>query len=134
MFYIVSVYTFEHKIDLLIIEVVTQMCNAMESAFLSEMLTSHATLAQTRNLLRIAMFNIIYIRGLFPDKYFHDKYVPALGKCHDYTNYLKFRQNMVFASALPPTSWSQLLWETLWRSQIFMNLYPEIQTIIKQKK
>lgn len=47
---------------------------------LFEMLISHATLVQTRNLLRIAMFNIVYIRGLFPDNYFHDKYVPALGK------------------------------------------------------
>ena len=35
---------------------------------------------QTRNLLRIAIFNISYIRGLFPEKYFNDKSVPALGK------------------------------------------------------
>jgi hypothetical protein len=34
---------------------------------------------QTRNLLRIAIYNISYIRGLFPDKYFNDKSVPALG-------------------------------------------------------
>lgn len=34
---------------------------------------------QTRNLLRIAIFNISYIRGLFPEKYFSDKGVPALG-------------------------------------------------------
>lgn len=34
---------------------------------------------QTRNLLRIAIFNISYIRGLFPEKYFNDKSVPALG-------------------------------------------------------
>ncbi|RWW34171.1 hypothetical protein GW17_00001071, partial [Ensete ventricosum] len=33
---------------------------------------------QTRNLLRIAIFNISYIRGLFPEKYFSDKSVPAL--------------------------------------------------------
>ncbi|RZB73342.1 Meiosis-specific protein ASY1 isoform B [Glycine soja] len=33
----------------------------------------------TRNLLRIAIFNISYIRGLFPEKYFNDKSVPALG-------------------------------------------------------
>ncbi|KAL3599438.1 hypothetical protein D5086_007356 [Populus alba] len=33
---------------------------------------------QTRNLLRIAIFNISYIRGLFPEKYFNDKSVPAL--------------------------------------------------------
>ncbi|OIW08019.1 hypothetical protein TanjilG_20120, partial [Lupinus angustifolius] len=32
----------------------------------------------TRNLLRIAIFNISYIRGLFPEKYFNDKSVPAL--------------------------------------------------------
>ncbi|XP_028101907.1 uncharacterized protein LOC114301182 isoform X1 [Camellia sinensis] len=32
----------------------------------------------TGNLLRIAIFNISYIRGLFPEKYFHDKSVPAL--------------------------------------------------------
>ncbi|KAL6984340.1 HORMA domain [Sarracenia purpurea var. burkii] len=33
----------------------------------------------TRNLLRIAIFNITYIRGLFPEKYFNDKSVSALG-------------------------------------------------------
>ncbi|CAL5332747.1 unnamed protein product [Camellia sinensis] len=32
---------------------------------------------QRWNLLRIAIFNISYIRGLFPEKYFHDKSVPA---------------------------------------------------------
>ncbi|KAK4377025.1 hypothetical protein RND71_003321 [Anisodus tanguticus] len=32
----------------------------------------------TRNLLRISIFNISYIRGLFPEKYFSDKSVPAL--------------------------------------------------------
>ncbi|GBG74246.1 hypothetical protein CBR_g17956 [Chara braunii] len=37
------------------------------------------SLQLTRNLLRIAIFNISYIRGLFPDKYFDDKFVPALG-------------------------------------------------------
>lgn len=30
--------------------------------------------------MRIAIFNISYIRGLFPEKYFNDKSVPALGK------------------------------------------------------
>ncbi|KAL7202996.1 hypothetical protein ACSBR1_034444 [Camellia fascicularis] len=35
-------------------------------------------LGKTRNLLRIAIFNISYIRGLFPEKYFNDKSVPAL--------------------------------------------------------
>ncbi|KAI3842439.1 hypothetical protein MKX03_035046 [Papaver bracteatum] len=35
---------------------------------------------QTRNLLRIGVFNISYIRGLFPEHYFNDKSVPALGK------------------------------------------------------
>ncbi|GJU54702.1 meiosis-specific protein ASY1 [Tanacetum coccineum] len=41
---------------------------------------SHVIFAaqQTRNLLRIAIFNISYIRGLFPEKYFNDKNVPAL--------------------------------------------------------
>jgi hypothetical protein len=34
---------------------------------------------QTRNLLRIAIFNISYIRGLFPEKHFNDNSVPALG-------------------------------------------------------
>eukprot|EP00898_Chlorokybus_atmophyticus_P000958 jgi/Chlat1/1863/Chrsp141S02180 len=34
---------------------------------------------QTRNLLRIALFNITYIRGLFPDEYFEDKDVKSLG-------------------------------------------------------
>ncbi|ONM22773.1 Shaggy kinase-like protein [Zea mays] len=33
----------------------------------------------TRNLLRIAIYNISYIRGLFHEKYFSDKSVPALG-------------------------------------------------------
>ncbi|KAI3845374.1 hypothetical protein MKW92_030603 [Papaver armeniacum] len=31
-----------------------------------------------RNLLRIAIFNISHIRGLFPENYFNDKSVPAL--------------------------------------------------------
>ncbi|KAH6761360.1 DNA-binding HORMA family protein [Perilla frutescens var. frutescens] len=31
-----------------------------------------------RNLLRISIFNINYIRGLFPEKYFNDNSVPAL--------------------------------------------------------
>uniref|UniRef100_A0A8R7UIL4 HORMA domain-containing protein n=3 Tax=Triticum urartu TaxID=4572 RepID=A0A8R7UIL4_TRIUA len=33
---------------------------------------------ETTNLLRIAIYNISYIRGLFPEKYFNDKSVPAL--------------------------------------------------------
>lgn len=41
-------------------------------------------LNQTRNLLRIAIFNISYIRGLFPENYFNDKSVPALGKAFSY--------------------------------------------------
>ncbi|KAL5201420.1 hypothetical protein ABZP36_035774 [Zizania latifolia] len=36
------------------------------------------SLLLTRNLLRIAIYNISYIRGLFPEKYFNDKSVPAL--------------------------------------------------------
>ncbi|MCL7051079.1 hypothetical protein MKW94_008420, partial [Papaver nudicaule] len=32
----------------------------------------------TRNLLRIAIFYISYIRGLFPENYFSDKSIPAL--------------------------------------------------------
>ncbi|XP_028056343.1 uncharacterized protein LOC114260431 isoform X6 [Camellia sinensis] len=43
--------------------------------FLVLLLVSH-----TGNLLRIAIFNISYIRGLFPEKYFNDKSVPALGE------------------------------------------------------
>ncbi|CAL5073327.1 unnamed protein product [Urochloa decumbens] len=35
-------------------------------------------LLPTRNLLRIAIYNISYIRGLFHEKYFSDKSVPAL--------------------------------------------------------
>ncbi|KAF7123223.1 hypothetical protein RHSIM_Rhsim12G0026000 [Rhododendron simsii] len=42
------------------------------------MLSTGFDLRQTRNLLRIAIFNISYIRGLFPEKYFNDKSVPAL--------------------------------------------------------
>ena len=45
-----------------------------ESAQISE----QESLQLTRNLLRIAIFNISYIRGLFPEKYFDDKFVPAL--------------------------------------------------------
>ncbi|URE43336.1 HORMA domain [Musa troglodytarum] len=41
-------------------------------------ITEQDSLLLTRNLLRIAIFNISYIRGLFPDKYFSDKSVPAL--------------------------------------------------------
>nr|XP_043612920.1 meiosis-specific protein ASY1 [Erigeron canadensis] len=40
--------------------------------------TEQDSLLLTRNLLRIAIFNISYIRGLFPDNYFSDKGVPAL--------------------------------------------------------
>ncbi|CAI0627285.1 unnamed protein product [Linum tenue] len=42
-------------------------------------ITEQDSLLLTRNLLRIAIFNISYIRGLFPEKYFTDKNVPALG-------------------------------------------------------
>ncbi|KAL6956140.1 Meiosis-specific protein asy1, partial [Sarracenia purpurea var. burkii] len=42
-------------------------------------ITEQDSLLLTRNLLRIAIFNITYIRGLFPEKYFNDKSVPALG-------------------------------------------------------
>ncbi|KAJ6393143.1 hypothetical protein OIU77_022596 [Salix suchowensis] len=42
-------------------------------------ITQQDSLLLTRNLLRIAIFNISYIRGLFPEKYFNDKSVPALG-------------------------------------------------------
>ncbi|KAG9139335.1 hypothetical protein Leryth_011333 [Lithospermum erythrorhizon] len=41
-------------------------------------ITEQDSLLLTRNLLRIAIFNISYIRGLFPEKYFSDKNVPAL--------------------------------------------------------
>ncbi|KAL5723938.1 hypothetical protein ACHQM5_007270 [Ranunculus cassubicifolius] len=41
-------------------------------------ITEQDSLLLTRNLLRIAIFNISYIRGLFPEKYFNDKAVPAL--------------------------------------------------------
>ncbi|KAK6139144.1 hypothetical protein DH2020_027112 [Rehmannia glutinosa] len=41
-------------------------------------ITEQDSLLLTRNLLRIAIFNISYIRGLFPEKYFNDKSVPAL--------------------------------------------------------
>ncbi|CAL5328518.1 unnamed protein product [Camellia sinensis] len=37
-----------------------------------------ATAGLSWNLMRIAIFNISYIRGLFPEKYFNDKSVPAL--------------------------------------------------------
>ncbi|KAH7660643.1 The spindle assembly checkpoint protein mad2 protein, partial [Dioscorea alata] len=42
-------------------------------------ITEQDSLLLTRNLLRIAIYNISYIRGLFPEKYFNDKSVPALG-------------------------------------------------------
>ncbi|KAI3879692.1 hypothetical protein MKX03_012018 [Papaver bracteatum] len=41
-------------------------------------ITEQDSLLLTRNLLRIAIFNISYIRGLFPENYFSDKSVPAL--------------------------------------------------------
>ncbi|GAB2220398.1 hypothetical protein Drorol1_Dr00008048 [Drosera rotundifolia] len=41
-------------------------------------ITEQDSLLLTRNLLRIAIFNISYIRGLFPEKYYSDKFVPAL--------------------------------------------------------
>ncbi|ONK71998.1 uncharacterized protein A4U43_C04F14590 [Asparagus officinalis] len=41
-------------------------------------ITEQDSLLLTRNLLRIAIFNISYIRGLFPENYFTDKSVPAL--------------------------------------------------------
>ncbi|KAK9934380.1 hypothetical protein M0R45_021526 [Rubus argutus] len=41
-------------------------------------ITEQDSLLLTRNLLRIAIFNISYVRGLFPEKYFNDKSVPAL--------------------------------------------------------
>ncbi|KAI3928761.1 hypothetical protein MKW98_024362 [Papaver atlanticum] len=41
-------------------------------------ITEQDSLLLTRNLLRIAIFNISYIRGLFPENYFNDKTVPAL--------------------------------------------------------
>ena len=49
---------------------------------------------QTRNLLRIAVFNISYIRGLFPEKYFDDKYVPALGKSSLQHHYKIYSQSL----------------------------------------
>ncbi|CAG7903993.1 unnamed protein product [Brassica rapa] len=41
-------------------------------------ITEQDSLLLIRNLLRIAIFNISYIRGLFPENYFNDKSVPAL--------------------------------------------------------
>ncbi|RZC73067.1 hypothetical protein C5167_048551 [Papaver somniferum] len=41
-------------------------------------ITEQDSLLLTRNLLRIAIFNISYIRGLFPENYFNDKSVPAI--------------------------------------------------------
>ncbi|KAG2636041.1 hypothetical protein PVAP13_2NG419000 [Panicum virgatum] len=41
-------------------------------------ITEQDSLLVTRNLLRIAIYNISYIRGLFHEKYFSDKSVPAL--------------------------------------------------------
>ncbi|KAI3950354.1 hypothetical protein MKW98_003837 [Papaver atlanticum] len=41
-------------------------------------ITEQDSLLLTKNLLRIAIFNISYIRGLFPENYFNDKSVPAL--------------------------------------------------------
>ncbi|KAG9455163.1 hypothetical protein H6P81_008067 [Aristolochia fimbriata] len=41
-------------------------------------ITEQDSLLLTRNLLRIAIYNISYIRGIFPENYFNDKSVPAL--------------------------------------------------------
>ncbi|XP_075083605.1 meiosis-specific protein ASY1-like, partial [Nicotiana tabacum] len=41
-------------------------------------ITEQDSLLLTRNLMRIALFNIAYVRGLFPEEYFSDKSVPAL--------------------------------------------------------
>ncbi|CAI5473720.1 unnamed protein product [Closterium sp. Yama58-4] len=49
-----------------------------QAARTREAISEKESLQLTRNLLRIAVFNISYIRGLFPEKYFDDKYVPAL--------------------------------------------------------
>ena len=40
-------------------------------------------------MLRIAIYNISYIRGLFPEKYFNDKSVPALGQDRPQYQYAK---------------------------------------------
>ncbi|KAH7302683.1 hypothetical protein KP509_23G082500 [Ceratopteris richardii] len=42
------------------------------------LITEHHSLQLTRNLLRIAIFHISYIRGLFPEQYFRDTNVPSL--------------------------------------------------------
>ncbi|KAI5065156.1 hypothetical protein GOP47_0019851 [Adiantum capillus-veneris] len=42
------------------------------------LITEHHSLQLTRNLLRIAIFHISYIRGLFPDAYFRDTHVESL--------------------------------------------------------
>ncbi|KAF3431049.1 hypothetical protein FNV43_RR25779 [Rhamnella rubrinervis] len=42
-------------------------------------ITEQDSLLLTRNLLRIAIFNISYIRGPFPEKFFNDESVPASG-------------------------------------------------------
>ncbi|KAJ7960674.1 HORMA domain-containing protein 1 [Quillaja saponaria] len=41
-------------------------------------INEHNSLRLRKNLLRIAIFNVSYIRGLFPEKYFDDKSVPAI--------------------------------------------------------
>ncbi|KAI3989593.1 hypothetical protein MKX01_036202 [Papaver californicum] len=41
-------------------------------------ITEHDSLSLTRNLLSIAIFNISYLRCLFPEDYFNDKSAPAL--------------------------------------------------------
>ncbi|KAI8526848.1 hypothetical protein RHMOL_Rhmol12G0029100 [Rhododendron molle] len=58
---------------------ITEQDSLLLLLFIDLMLSTGFDLRQTRNLLRIAIFNISYIRGLFPEKYFNDKSVPALG-------------------------------------------------------
>uniref|UniRef100_A0A0E0ERM7 HORMA domain-containing protein n=1 Tax=Oryza meridionalis TaxID=40149 RepID=A0A0E0ERM7_9ORYZ len=55
----------------------TKGADAMEQDWLLLMFLAAA--GSTRNLLRIAIYNISYIRGLFPEKYFNDKSVPGIG-------------------------------------------------------
>ncbi|XP_024319344.1 meiosis-specific protein PAIR2-like isoform X3 [Brachypodium distachyon] len=46
----------------------------------SEIMEQDPPLLVTRDLLHIAIYHICYIRGLFPEKYFNDKSIPALGQ------------------------------------------------------
>lgn len=73
-------------------------------------------ICQTRNLLRIAIFNISYIRGLFPEKYFNDKSVPALGTpviCISFTVYSEYSKTFRWNDSI-----IMLLWQR-WRSKSF---------------